>query len=185
MRLQQGWLESAQICRSEHCNARPEGEVVSLLVVHNISLPPGEFGGRHVQSFFCGQLDVSAHPYFAEIAPLRVSAHFFIERDGAVTQFVSCEQRAWHAGVSRYAGRDNCNDFSIGVELEGTDETPYTDAQYAALGELTRSLQAAYPTITNCRVTGHEHIAPGRKTDPGVAFDWHRYLRSLLPLSNH
>ncbi|MAB25251.1 1,6-anhydro-N-acetylmuramyl-L-alanine amidase AmpD [Pseudomonas neustonica] len=179
MRLHKGWLDSARICRSEHFNDRPDGEAVSLLVVHNISLPPGDFGGGHVQRFFCGQLDSSLHPYFAEIAHLRVSAHFFIERDGAITQFVSCDERAWHAGASFFGGRDNCNDFSIGVELEGTDQTPYTDAQYAALGELTQALQLAYPAITPYRVTGHEFIAPGRKTDPGSAFDWRRFLLSL------
>lgn len=183
MRLQEGWLEGAQICRSEHCNARPDGEAISLLVVHNISLPPGEFGGGHVQRFFSGKLDSSLHPYFAEISEMRVSAHFLIERDGAITQFVSCDQRAWHAGASSYAGRADCNDFSIGIELEGTDQTAYTDAQYCALSELTKALQIAYPAITPYRVTGHEFIAPGRKTDPGVAFDWHRYLNSLVAAS--
>ncbi|MEH6490697.1 1,6-anhydro-N-acetylmuramyl-L-alanine amidase AmpD [Halopseudomonas sp.] len=180
MRLQEGWLEGAHICRSAHFNPRPEGDVVSLLVIHNISLPPGEFGGGHVQRFFCGQLDSSLHPYFAEIAELRVSAHFLIERDGHITQFVSCDERAWHAGASRYAGRENCNDFSIGIELEGSDTTPYTDAQYLALRDLTQALQLAYPAITRHRITGHEFIAPGRKTDPGVAFEWRRYLSSLL-----
>ena len=184
MRLENGWLNSARKCRSEHCNARPEGEAVSLLVVHNISLPPGKFGGGHVQRFFCGQLDASLHPYFTEIDHLRVSAHFFIERDGAITQFVSCDDRAWHAGASRFSGRDNCNDFSIGVELEGTDDTPYTDAQYATLSELTHTLQASYPAITPYRVTGHEFIAPGRKTDPGTAFDWRRFLLSLTSVNS-
>jgi len=183
MRLQDGWLEDAQICPSAHFNSRPPGEVVSLLVVHNISLPPGEFGGGHVQQFFCGQLDSSLHPYFTDIADLRVSAHFLIERDGVISQFVNCDQRAWHAGQSCYAGRADCNDFSLGVELEGTDETPYTDAQYQALAELSKALQAAYPAITRQRITGHEFIAPGRKTDPGNAFDWRRYLRSLLAFS--
>ena len=180
MPLQEGWLDSAQICRSEHFNARPDGEAVSLLVVHNISLPPGQFGGGHVQRFFCGQLDSSLHPYFTQISELRVSAHFLIERSGIITQFVNCDQRAWHAGASSYAGRAECNDFSIGIELEGADQTAYTDAQYDALSELTKALQVAYPAITPCRVTGHEFIAPGRKTDPGVAFDWRRYLSSLV-----
>lgn len=182
MRIQQddGWLAGLQFCPSPHCNDRPPGESISLLIVHNISLPPGEFGGGHVQSFFRGELDPQAHPYFAEIAPLRVSAHFLIERDGTTTQFVSCLQRAWHAGASRYAGRSDCNDFSIGVELEGTDYLPYTDAQYAALHSLTLSLQQAYPAITTQRITGHEFVAPGRKSDPGPAFDWQRYLYGLV-----
>ena len=178
MRVQDGWLDDVVRCPSAHCNERPHNEV-SLLVIHNISLPPGQFGGGYVQSFFRGQLDPAAHPYFAEIAALRVSAHFLIERDGAITQFVSCDERAWHAGASRHGGRDNCNDFSIGIELEGTDELPYTEEQYAALLSLTRALQQAYPAITNSRITGHEFIAPGRKTDPGAAFKWHRYLAAL------
>lgn len=180
MRISEGWLEGVVCCPSEHCNERPAGCDVSLLVIHNISLPPACFGGGFVQPFFTGQLDPSLHPYFAEIADLRVSAHFLIERDGTVTQFVSCDRRAWHAGASCYGGRENCNDFSIGIELEGTDETPYADAQYDALVSLTRVLQTAYPAITNHRITGHEFIAPGRKTDPGPAFDWRRYLQALV-----
>lgn len=182
MQVRDGWLEGAPRCLSAHCNERPSDDI-SLLVIHNISLPPGEFGGGYVQSFFQGELDPAQHPYFADIASLRVSAHFLIERDGLVTQFVSCDRRAWHAGASRYAGRDNCNDFSIGIELEGTDELAYTDAQYAALLALTKALQAAYPAITNCRITGHEFIAPGRKSDPGIAFDWQRYLSALKGVS--
>lgn len=174
-----GWVEGALRCPSGHFNERPAGEVVSLLVIHNISLPPGQFGGGHVQAFFSGRLDPDGHPYFAEIAALRVSAHFLIERTGCLTQFVSCLDRAWHAGASQYGGRTDCNDFSVGVELEGTDDTPFTDEQYATLTDLSAALMRRYPDITAYRITGHEHIAPGRKTDPGFGFDWRRYLSSL------
>lgn len=174
-----GWCSEINHCPSPHHNERPAGEAVSLLVIHNISLPPGEFGGGHVQSFFQGQLDPALHPYFAEIAPLKVSAHFLIERDGVITQFVSCCQRAWHAGRSAYAGRSECNDYSIGIELEGTDELAFSAAQYDALKRLTKVLQRAFPAITPYRITGHEFIAPGRKTDPGPGFDWQRYLCSV------
>jgi len=174
-----GWLSEIAHCPSAHFNARPQGVDISLLVIHNISLPPGQFGTGRVQEFFCSSLDETAHPYFAEIAQLRVSAHFLIEREGRITQFVSCLQRAWHAGQSCFAGRDNCNDFSLGIELEGTDDQPFTDAQYASLIALTRTLQQAFPLITRERITGHEHIAPGRKTDPGPCFDWSRYLDRL------
>lgn len=174
-----GWLSDARICSSPHFNARPAGESISLLVIHNISLPPGQFGGGFVHEFFSGRLDPAAHPYFSDIAPLRVSAHFLIERDGAVTQFVSCLDRAWHAGASCHEGRSDCNDFSIGIELEGTDDQPFSERQYQALIDLTATLQAAYPDITLARITGHEHIAPGRKTDPGPCFDWGRYLHGL------
>lgn len=176
---QDGWLTDARACPSPHCNARPAGENISLLVIHNISLPPGQFGGGFVQPFFAGQLDPDQHPYFALIASMRVSAHFLIERDGSLFQFVSCLDRAWHAGASRFGGRADCNDYSIGVELEGADTTPYTPAQYATLIDLTRALQEAYPAITPHRITGHEFIAPGRKTDPGPAFDWQGYLRAV------
>jgi len=152
---------------------------ISLLVVHNISLPPGQFGTGQVQAFFQNRLPISAHPFFAEIGRMRVSAHFFIERDGRLTQFVSCLARAWHAGVSSFEGRENCNDFSLGVELEGTDDLPYSDAQYACLGELTRQLLQAYPQLSGERIRGHSDIAPGRKSDPGPAFDWAR-LRAAI-----
>lgn len=168
-----GWFQGIDHCPSPNFNERPQGEV-SLLVVHNISLPPGEFGTGRVQAFFQNQLAIDEHPFFAEIASLTVSAHFFIERDGRLIQFVSCRDRAWHAGQSWFAGRENCNDFSLGVELEGTDQLPYTDAQYACLAELTRQLQQAYPELTAQRICGHSDIAPGRKTDPGAAFDWPR-----------
>lgn len=173
-----GWVSDIRHCPSPNFNARPQGEV-SLLVLHNISLPPGQFGTGRVQAFFQNRLPVAEHPYFATIAELRVSAHFLIERDGQITQFVSCNDRAWHAGQSRYGERENCNDFSIGIELEGTDELPYGDAQYAALTQLIQTLQLAYPALSNQRICGHVDIAPGRKTDPGPAFDWPRLLAAL------
>ena len=170
--------------QSPHCDQRPDGERISLLVVHNISLPPGQFvpagaQQRHIDDFFLGQLDVAAHPFFAEIAHLRVSAHCVIWRDGQIWQYVPFAKRAWHAGVSCFDGRDQCNDFSIGIELEGTDDLPYTDAQYQSLTRLTRWLMQQYPAITPERITGHQHIAPTRKTDPGPAFDWQRYRVAL------
>lgn len=168
-----GWLAGARHIASPNCDARPEGEVPTLLVVHNISLPPGEFGGPGVIELFQNRLDPAAHPYYATIQGLRVSAHFFIRRDGELLQFVSCRERAWHAGISFWAGRERCNDFSIGVELEGTDELPFTDAQYVCLAELARALLAAYPGLRD--VAGHSDIAPGRKTDPGPHFDWDRF----------
>jgi N-acetyl-anhydromuramoyl-L-alanine amidase len=175
---QSGWCAGIHHCPSPNFNARPQGEV-SLLVVHNISLPPGQFGTGKVQQFFRNQLPADEHPYFASIATLQVSAHFLIERDGAITQFVSCNERAWHAGQSSFSGRENCNDFSLGVELEGTDEVPFTDAQYTALEALIDELQRHYPALASERICGHSDIAPTRKTDPGPAFDWPR-LRAAL-----
>ena len=177
-----GWCDSARRCPSPNCNARPDGEV-SLLVIHNISLPPGQFGTGEVENLFLNRLDPQAHPYFAGIAHLQVSAHFLIARDGALTQFVSCNERAWHAGVSCFAGREQCNDFSLGIELEGTDELPYSDAQYATLQALTRALLCAYPGLDVERICGHSDIAPQRKTDPGPAFDWARYRADLAEVS--
>lgn len=174
-----GWLSGVQHSPSAHYNERPAGGDISLLVIHNISLPPGQFGTGCIQEFFLGALDHSAHPYFSQIADLRVSAHFLIDRQGQITQFVSCLARAWHAGQSCFAGRDNCNDYSLGIELEGTDCQPYTESQYASLLALTCALQQAFPLISTERITGHEHIAPGRKTDPGPYFDWQRYRRQL------
>ncbi|MET1081074.1 MAG: 1,6-anhydro-N-acetylmuramyl-L-alanine amidase AmpD [Pseudomonas sp.] len=173
-----GWCQDVRHCPSPNFNERPFAEI-SLLVLHNISLPPGQFGGGEVLAFFQNRLMIEAHPYFAQIAALKVSAHFLIERDGQLIQFVSCLQRAWHAGQSQFEGRENCNDFSLGIELEGTDELPFTDAQYRALIALTRCLQRAYPAITLARICGHSDIAPGRKTDPGPAFDW-GYVRNAL-----
>ena len=173
-----GWCHGVQICPSPNFNERPAGEV-SLLVIHNISLPPAQFATGKVQEFFQNRLDVTEHPYFAGIADLRVSAHFLIERDGKVTQFVSCLERAWHAGISVFEGRETCNDFSVGIELEGTDDLPFTDEQYCSLTALTRQLQKRFPAITDQRICGHSDIAPGRKTDPGPAFDWARYHAAL------
>lgn len=178
-RIEQGWLSRAQRCPSDNCDARPEGAAISLLVIHSISLPPGQFGTGWVPAFFCNRLDPQAHPYFARIRDLRVSAHLLIERTGELTQFVPFTGRAWHAGASSFAGVPRCNDYSIGIELEGTDDTPYTPAQYRALAEVTRCLMAHYPGITPGRIAGHADIAPGRKTDPGPAFDWAAY-RQLL-----
>ena len=174
-----GWCAGVRHCPSAHCNERPQGEI-SLLVLHNISLPPGQFGTGRVQEFFTSGLNASEHTYFAGIVDMRVSAHFFIERDGQISQFVSCLQRAWHAGVSSFAGRDNCNDFSLGIELEGTDDLPYSEAQYDALLALVQQLLAAYPALSVERICGHSDIAPGRKTDPGPAFDWPRLRTALL-----
>lgn len=173
-----GWCEGIAHCPSPNFNARPDGEI-SLLVIHNISLPPGQFGRGKVQAFFQNKLQRDEHPFFEEIAELRVSAHFLIERDGAVTQFVSCLDRAWHAGVSQFAGREGCNDFSLGIELEGTDDQAFTEVQYQALVSLTRALQVAYPAISAARICGHSDIAPQRKTDPGPFFDWPRLMSAL------
>jgi AmpD protein len=166
-----GWLPGARRIESANHDARPEGEVVSLIVVHAISLPPGEFGGEGIVRLFSNRLDPSAHPYFAQIHALRVSAHFLLRRDGELIQFVSCAQRAWHAGLSSWNGRQRCNDFSLGIELEGCDELPFETAQYRALLALIRALRLAYPIKA---VVGHSDISPGRKTDPGPCFDWHR-----------
>jgi AmpD protein len=166
-----GWLSGIRHVISPNCDGRPDGETVRLVVIHNISLPPGEFGGPGVEQLFTNGLDPAEHPYYAAISDLRVSAHFFIRRDGEVIQFVPCGQRAWHAGASCWQGRERCNDFSIGIELEGTDEVPFTDRQYEALNELMALLVAAYPIQG---VAGHSDIAPGRKTDPGACFDWGR-----------
>lgn len=175
---QTGWVSGVSHCPSPNFNARPHGEI-SLLVIHNISLPPGQFATGKVQELFCNRLDPQEHPYFLDIASLQVSAHFLIERSGAVIQFVSCLDRAWHAGVSCFAGRESCNDFSLGIELEGTDDQPYSDLQYAALSQLVTELQAHYPQLGRERICGHSDIAPGRKTDPGPAFDWARLFALL------
>ena len=169
-----GWAAAARRVASPNFDARPEGASVSLAVIHAISLPPGVFGGDSVEHLFLNSLDVEAHPYFSLIRDLRVSAHFFIRRDGELVQFVSCAQRAWHAGVSRWNGRERCNDLSIGIELEGCDELSFSDAQYRCLGSLLEALRQRYPIEA---VVGHADIAPGRKTDPGPCFEWHRVQR--------
>jgi len=172
----QGWLSGARRIDSPNADARPEGSAVRLVVVHNISLPPDQFGGPGVIELFTNRLDPDAHPYYAQIAGLRVSAHFFIRRDGELIQFVPTGLRAWHAGASHWGGCDRCNDFSIGIELEGTDTTPFTDAQYVQLAALVTALRQAHPLEA---VTGHSDIAPGRKTDPGPHFDWPRLAAAL------
>ncbi|UTW14077.1 1,6-anhydro-N-acetylmuramyl-L-alanine amidase AmpD [Marinobacterium rhizophilum] len=178
--LPAGLLCNARFVASPNHNARPLGTDISLLVIHNISLPPGQFGTGCVEQFFCNRLDWQAHPYFQSIEGMEVSAHLLIERSGALVQFVPFESRAWHAGQSCFEGRANCNDFSIGIELEGTDELPYSDAQYAALVQVTLALQQRFPRITDARIAGHSDIAPGRKTDPGPAFDWARFRAQLM-----
>jgi AmpD protein len=167
-----GLLREARQVRSPNYNERPADTVIDLLVIHNISLPPGEFGGPHIEAFFTNNLDYALHPYFATIADLKVSSHCVIDREGQITQYVPFTKRAWHAGVSSYGAKENCNDFSIGIELEGTDEIPYTSAQYRMLADLIIHLQKIYPGITRKRIVGHSDIAPKRKTDPGPHFDW-------------
>ena len=166
-----GWFGAARRIDSPNFDDRPEGETVSLIVVHAISLPPAQFGSDDILRLFTNTLDPQAHPYFSAISAVRVSSHFLIRRDGALLQFVSCRQRAWHAGVSCWNGRSRCNDFSIGIELEGCDELPFEDAQYLQLAALIESLRTVYPVAA---VVGHSDIAPGRKTDPGPCFDWRR-----------
>ncbi|MFN9390076.1 MAG: 1,6-anhydro-N-acetylmuramyl-L-alanine amidase AmpD [Betaproteobacteria bacterium] len=172
----QGWLAGVRRVPSPHCDPRPPGAAVELVVIHGISLPPGRCGGPHIEDLFLGRLDPAADPYFREIEGLRVSAHFLVRRDGEVVQFVPCGLRAWHAGQSTWSGRQRCNDFSVGIELEGTDHQTYEPAQYQALVPLARALLAAYPIRA---LAGHCDIAPGRKTDPGPFFDWAR-LRAAL-----
>jgi len=171
-----GWYRFARAMPSSNHGPRPAGSRVGLIVVHSISLPPGEFGGDHVQALFTNRLDWDAHPYFQQIRGLRVSAHFYVRRDGALWQFVGCDDRAWHAGASSHRGRENCNDYSVGIELEGIEGGPFEDAQYETLAALCAALAGRYPIA---HVAGHEHIAPGRKRDPGPGFDWHRLRRAL------
>ncbi len=172
-------LHQAEYRPSDNWDERPAGGQVDLLVIHNISLPPGEFGGPWIDDLFMNRLDPDAHPYFREIEGLKVSCHLLIRRDGQLIQYVPLNRRAWHAGNSNFCGRESCNDFSIGIELEGSDDQPFTDAQYASLAQATRAIRRLYPAIGNDRITSHAAIAPGRKTDPGPCFDWPRYLASL------
>jgi N-acetyl-anhydromuramoyl-L-alanine amidase len=174
-----GLLTGARQVLSPHCDARPAGLAPELLVVHGISLPPGEFGGPWIDRLFTGTLPAEAHPYFREVAATRVSAHALIRRDGEIVQYVPFGERAWHAGASQYRGRPACNDFSVGVELEGTDDTPYTEVQYQRLAALAAALLASYASLSAEAIVGHSDIAPGRKTDPGASFDWPRW-RALL-----
>jgi N-acetyl-anhydromuramoyl-L-alanine amidase len=171
-----GYVGAAIQVPSPNRDARPSQTAISLLVVHGISLPPGSFSGDAIERLFTNRLDPAAHPYFATIAGMRVSSHFLIRRNGELTQFVACSERAWHAGASSWRGSERCNDFSIGIELEGTDDVPYATAQYTMLARLVRALARRYPIA---EVVGHSDIAPGRKTDPGPAFDWPRLFRLI------
>ena len=176
---EQGWLADARLCPSPNCGERPVGSDISLLVIHNISLPPGQFGGGYIEQFFTNKLNADEHSYFAEIADLQVSAHLLIDRQGEVVQFVPLSQRAWHAGDSSFAGCANCNDYSIGIELEGTDTAPYSAKQYQRLVQICRQLLSVYPALSAERIVGHSDISPGRKTDPGPAFDWTHFFAML------
>ena len=171
-----GVISSARYIASPYCDFRSNANDIRLIVIHNISLPPGEFNGNAVIDLFTGRLNANKHPYFRQIYQLQVSAHFFIRRDGELIQFVPCSKRAWHCGVSNWRGWERCNDFSIGIELEGDDHSAFTDAQYQQLNQLTRALQSVYPDTS---ITGHSDIAAGRKTDPGPYFDWLRYRRLI------
>ena len=173
-----GRASLGRFIRSPNCDERPTGTVITLAVVHGISLPPGRFGGRGIEQLFSNRLDPATDPYYAEIASLRVSSHFVIRRDGRLVQFVPCALRAWHAGVSAWNGRQRVNDFSVGIELEGTDTLPYASVQYKMLARLMKALSRRYPIA---EVVGHSDIAPGRKTDPGPAFDWQRFRRLAAP----
>jgi N-acetyl-anhydromuramoyl-L-alanine amidase len=174
-----GWLRRVRRVVSPNCDARPPDTELGLIVVHGISLPPGQFGNGWIDRFFCNDLPADADPYFATICSVMVSAHVLIARNGALTQYVPFTARAWHAGRSSYCGRSACNDFSVGIELEGTDERPYRAVQYRALAKLIGALRRGYPSLAKAEVVGHSDIAPGRKTDPGPAFDWQR-LRRLV-----
>lgn len=184
-------LEGAKWCPSPNFNQRPQIQnsepshtIIDMLVVHNISLPPNEFGAHYIEDFFCNQLDCNAHEYFETIKDLQVSSHLLIKRNGDIVQFVPFNERAWHAGLSEFKGKSNCNDFSIGIELEGADHIPYEDDQYQALAQVTQALMDAYPNISRERLVGHSDIAPGRKTDPGPSFDWQKYKQLLTRLES-
>ncbi len=168
-------LSNVQYVPSPNQSDRPPGTDIDLLVIHNISLPPGEFGTDCVEQLFCNTLDCSTHPFFESLVDLKVSSHLLIDRLGTVTQFVPFHRKAWHAGESQYEDRSNCNDFSIGIEMEGTDEEAFTDEQYSQLASVSRTIIEAYPALTREHIVGHSDIAPGRKTDPGPHFDWQRY----------
>lgn len=179
MTIQQHWLTEACRIPSPNFDERPAPSDISLIVIHCISLPPEQFGNTYIDQLFCNQLDPTAHPYFESIYQLRVSAHLLIKRDGACTQYVPFDKRAWHAGLSSYQGRERCNDFSIGIELEGIEHLPYTEAQYQQLAHVIQCLLYTYPSLSTSHITGHSDIAPMRKTDPGASFDWQK-LGQLL-----
>lgn len=180
MQIEQGWLSHCKRVESPNADQRPVDEIISLLVIHNISLPPEQFGGPYIEQLFCNCLDPSEHPYFAQVHELKVSSHLLISRQGTIVQFVDFDRRAWHAGVSEFKGRERCNDFSIGIELEGADNIPYTMAQYKVLSQVSKLLISHYPEITPERIVGHSDIASNRKTDPGPAFDWQLFKRGLV-----
>ena len=171
-----GWYRRARALPSPNFGPRPAGTAIDLAIVHSISLPPGRYGGDEVQALFTNTLDWDAHPYFQQIRGIQVSAHFYLRRTGVLWQFVSVDDRAWHAGTSRFRGRDNCNDYAVGIELEGLEGERFTARQYARLATLIRALAARYPITA---ITGHEQVAPGRKHDPGPGFDWHRLQQTL------
>jgi AmpD protein len=176
-----GQLRGARQVSSRHFDHRPAGVVADLIVIHGISLPPGKFGGPYIDQLFTGRLDPASHPFFREVAGLKVSSHLLIRRTGEVVQYVPLHRRAWHAGKSRHQGRERCNDFSVGIELEGTDDRPYTGAQYRRLATVIRVLRRGMPSLATAPVVGHSDVAPGRKTDPGPAFDWRRLHKLLAP----
>lgn len=179
LNIHNGWLSQGERVASPNFDQRPAGITIDLMVVHNISLPPGEFGNTHIRQLFCNELDCSLHPYFKKLIDLKVSSHCLIERTGKIVQFVSFDDRAWHAGESTFQDRVRCNDFSIGIELEGTDDQAYRNEQYASLVAVTQALMIAYPYITKDCIVGHCDISPGRKTDPGSAFLWKKYREML------
>jgi N-acetyl-anhydromuramoyl-L-alanine amidase len=176
MGWQAGWWHKARRCESPNFGARPAGVAIDLVLIHSISLPPGEYGGDAVERLFTNRLDWDAHPYYAQIRGMQVSAHFLVRRDGELLQFVSCDDRAWHAGASVWRGRADCNDFSIGVELEGLEGGAFEPLQYKALTGLVKAVARHYPITSTA---GHEHVAPGRKQDPGAGFDWPRFITAL------
>ena len=178
MKIQDHKIQGAKWCPSANYNDRPSVDI-DMLVIHNISLPPNQFGGSYIEDFFCNQLDCNAHPYFQKIKDLQVSAHLLIRRDGSVVQFVPFNKRAWHAGKSEFNGTKECNDFSIGIELEGSDDMPFDELQYTKLTQVTHAIMQTYPGIITERIVGHSDIAPGRKTDPGECFDWEKYKNCL------
>ena len=178
-KIEQGLYQGARYLASPNRDSRPDACEISLLVVHGISLPPGRFGGPYIDQLFTNSLNPEEDDYFAGIHQLRVSSHLLIRRDGEVVQYVPFNERAWHAGVSEFDGRERCNDYSIGIELEGTDESGYEPVQYQRLAEVSRQLMLEYPHITKQRIVGHCDIAPGRKTDPGTSFDWTHYFTLL------
>ena len=182
---QSGLISPARQRLSPNRDARPDGATPDMIILHGISLPPGEFGGGEIEALFLNQLDWDAHPYFAEIKALTVSAHLFVRRDGELVQFVPFTERAWHAGESRFRGRSRCNDFSIGIELEGEDDTPYDERQYQVLTKVLRAMAQAYPDLTSREIAGHCDVSPGRKSDPGPAFDWLRLYDALGDTLEH